>query len=209
VAPARRSRGFSLIETMIVVCLVGVLAVLATLAYRRWIKASYLAEAQDVVSSIRAGENAIFAENGAFLNVTAGLGTGQSYPSPNPGAFKTAWGGPCGTCANPNAWDALGVHVGGPVAFGYSAIAGDGVKVQPSLIGTPKVNGVALNYTGMLNSQPWFFVQADGDISGTSSFQHVSMECRARTRSTWTKRGTDRAGASEERDSGQGDYRAE
>jgi type IV pilus assembly protein PilE len=176
----RRAPGFSLIEAMIVVLIVGVLAVLATLAYRRWTRSAYLAEAQDMVSNIRTAENNFFAENGGYLNVTGSaaapaLGKGASYPSPNPGATKSSWGGPCGTCGNPNAWQALGIQASGPVSWGYSCIAGDGVQISPSIIGSPKVNGQTIDYSQMKSpARPWFFVEADANLSGDGvNYMHV------------------------------------
>jgi len=162
------------------VMIIAILAVIASVAYRRWLKSSYLAEAQDMVSNIRVAENAFYSENGAYLNVTGTpaspqFGKGASYPSPNPGAFTTAWAGDCGTCNNPKAWQQLGIQASAPVRFGYSAIAGDGIKVAPSIIGSPMVNGKTLDYTNLTTPvQPWFFVEADANISGDgAAYMHV------------------------------------
>jgi prepilin-type N-terminal cleavage/methylation domain-containing protein len=170
----RLSRGFTLIEAMIVVAIVGVLALLAAVAYRRWVRSSYLNEAQSMVANIRNAEEAFYAENGAYLNVTGTLGKGSSYPSQNPGAFTTAWGAPCGWCTPANGYAALNVQPNAPVMFGYSTVAGDGVKVTPSIIGTITINGKALNTTAMNNNLPFYFVEADANISGDGvSYMHV------------------------------------
>jgi type IV pilus assembly protein PilA len=175
----RRSRAFTLIEAMIVVVIVAVLAVLANLAYHRWVKSAFITEAQDMVSNIRISEQAFYGENGAYLNVTNGLGPPNDYPNTSPGASKTSWGAACGTCANPNAWTALNVTSSAPVAFGYSAVAGDGVKVLPSGTivnkwGTPSVSGQALNLSVLSNGQPWYFIEADANLSGDGvTYTHV------------------------------------
>jgi prepilin-type N-terminal cleavage/methylation domain-containing protein len=89
---SRYRRGFTLIEAMIVVAIIGVLALLAVVAYKRWIRTSYLAEAYDMISNIRAAEESFRAENGGYLTISAGLEPGNMYPAATPGRFKTQWG---------------------------------------------------------------------------------------------------------------------
>ena len=161
----------TLIEAMIVVVIVGVLAMLAVVAYRRWVRSSYLSEGQDMVSNIRVAEEAFAAENSVYLDVSGGLGTGHTYPLTTPTSSKTIWGGACGSCPNqksdgtPITWASLNVQSSAPVIFGYAVIADQ--AVSPSTrVGTIKVNGQTLDYSAMANGAPWFFVEADANISG-------------------------------------------
>jgi hypothetical protein len=159
---------------MIVVIIVGILAVIAIVAYRRWAYSSWVVEAQDMVAAIRSHEEAFYAENGSYLNVSGSRAV--YFPAQNPGKFKTEWNVPggCASCALPNGWETLNVHPNGPVAFGYQVIAGDGVTVQASAIGTVSVKGKNLDYANMLNNRPWYFVEAKGNISGDGvNFTHV------------------------------------
>jgi Tfp pilus assembly protein PilE len=168
-----RPRGFTLIEAMVVAIGVGILATLAVTAYRRWVQSSYLAEAQDMVSNIRAAQESFRAENGGYVNMSTGLGVGYDYPLAKPGKSKTAWGGPCAMCTNANAgWSALAVTPSGPVAFGYSSIASNGAS-DPTPVQKPtlSVNGKTLDLSGV--KQPWYVVEADGDHDGNGVYCNV------------------------------------
>jgi prepilin-type N-terminal cleavage/methylation domain-containing protein len=170
----RRSRGLTLIEAMIVVVIVGILATLAVVAYRRWVRSSYVTEGQFMVSNIRTAEEAFASENGGYLDVSGTLGKGHTYPLQTPGSSMTAWGGPCGWCNNPTAgWTALTVTSNAPVIFGYSVIAD---QAQPPSARVPAitVNGSALNLSAMNNGAPWYFVEADANVSGDgASYTHI------------------------------------
>src|ERR1700744_2833170 len=109
----RRQRGFTLIEMMVVVMLVGVLAFIATLSYRRWVLNSRINEGQSMLQNIRIAEESFRSENTVYLQTEPGLTT--TYPSTTPpGSKKTAWGN------NPGSWAAINVQPAGPVYFGYA-----------------------------------------------------------------------------------------
>jgi prepilin-type N-terminal cleavage/methylation domain-containing protein len=177
----RRRAGFTLIEAMIVVVIIGIGAVIAVVAYRKWIQTSHLAEAQDLVSHIRSAEDAFLSENGmTYLPVSKGLGTAFDYPASPPGAFKTGWGAPCSTavCFQSNSWQQLAVQPSGPVMFGYAVLTNPSTdySASPPTFSAPPstviVNGVTMNLSGMAG-RPWYVVEADGDYFGTGSFTNV------------------------------------
>ncbi len=171
-----RSRGVTLVEMMIVVCIVAVLAVIALVAYRRWVHSSYIAEAQDIVSNVRQGEEAYLSENGVgYLNVSSCLGLGCTYPAKTPGKSKTAWGGPCGWCSSPTGWTTLGVNPSNPVIFGYAVVADTTASTISTKVGHPTVKGTAIDLSKM--TAPWYFVEADANINGDGS---------ASTSASWT-----------------------
>jgi type IV pilus assembly protein PilA len=165
----RRARAFTLVEVMIVVAIVGILAVLAMIGYRKWVLTAYLAEAHDMVSNIRAAEESYRAENGAYLNVSTALEPPHMYPAATPGQFKTGWGSPCTTCTSTNAWSILNIETKGPLAFGYAVVSGDvGVGTLPTIT----IDGASVDLTNLANG-PWYVVEAAGDMNGNSIFTKV------------------------------------
>ena len=174
-SPRLRARAFTLIEAMIVVGVVGILALIATVTYRRWVRTAYVAEAHDMLSNIRAAEESFRSENGTYLNVSGGLDTDPSsapiygYPAATPGSFKSVWGGACSTCTV--AWGALNVESKAPVAFAYEVVSDHAVSNGKDVPTSITVDGTAMNATPPSN--PAFAAEAVGDIDGNGVY------CRA------------------------------
>jgi Tfp pilus assembly protein PilE len=157
-----------LIEAMIVVAIVGILAVLAIVAYRRWIFTAYMAEAHDMLSNIRSAEESFRAENGTYLNVSGGLGLNYTYPAAVPGAFKTSWGGACGNCAV--SWSTLNVESKAPVAFGYSVVA-DSQASDAHVPTSITLDNATVNVAPP--TYPAYAAEAVGDVDGNQIYCHV------------------------------------
>jgi prepilin-type N-terminal cleavage/methylation domain-containing protein len=114
-----KRRGFTLVEVLVVVVLVGILSTLAIVGYRRYTNAVKTAEATHNIAGIAQAQQAIKSETGSYINVSGQLA--NLYPATTPGEFKTEWGGPCNGCLRP--WTALAFHPSAPVTFGYSTVA--------------------------------------------------------------------------------------
>ncbi len=146
-------RAFTLIELMIVVTIVGVLAVIAVVGYRKLVLSAKLTEAKNVISGVRIAQEGYRTERGIY----ADLGT---TPCPTSGAaqVKTAWNTGCGVAPT---WAVLPIHIDGPVQFGYTTSAGTGTP--PANIGLPVT---FVSVPPAVGTDPWYYVTAAADLDG-------------------------------------------
>jgi type IV pilus assembly protein PilA len=150
-----RRGGFTLIELMIVVTIVGVLAVIAVVGYRKLVLAAKVTEARNVISGVRIAQEGYRTERGIY----ADLGTALC-PSATSGTTltKVAWNTGCG--ASPT-WAVLPVHIDGPVQFGYQTTAGS--TTLPTSVGQPVP---FVTVPAAVGTDPWYYVTASADLDG-------------------------------------------
>lgn len=159
-----KRRGFTLSELMIVVAMIGVLAAIALVGYRRYMRAAAASEVKAVVSGIRIAEEAFKAETFQYRGCSNSLT--NWYPA-TPNDKKRNWdNGNTGDAVH-DCWMELAVTTDGPVRFGYAVMAG--IAPQPDAV--PNVaycqnwNAAHATVTG-----PWFVVQAAGDQDADGVF---------------------------------------
>jgi len=161
-----RSRGFTLVELAVVVTIIGILAVLAVAGYKRLVLSSHASEATEMVNAIKVAQESYHSETGQYANISAGLGLGNLYPQSTPTATTaTAWGGACGTCSDPLAWQKFPVHASGPVRFGYATMAGTVAQALP----TAPVASLTFPSNSQLTGD-WYVVSAMGDMDGNGVY---------------------------------------
>ena len=167
----RHQHGFTLIELMIVVVIVGILATLAVVGYRRLVQSAHVSEATGMVQSIRVAQEAYHSETQQYADISAALPAGNEsgpaalYPLPPLYGRVSTWGGPCNGCMPLMNWSMLPVHVDGPVLFGYATKAGPSGQ---GYNGTITVDGQALQLPAT-PATDWFVVGAQADLDNDPS----------------------------------------
>jgi len=148
---------------MIVVVIIGVLAALAVVGYRKMITSSHVTEATNMVQNIRVAQEGFHAESLQYANISQSITAYYPLASPN-GQTATAWGAKCSTqCASNMDWSMLPLHVDGPVLFGYATVAGGpGVAPVPASV---TVNGQSLTFPATPTAD-WYLVAASCDLDG-------------------------------------------
>jgi len=158
---ARKSRsrqaGFTLAELLAVVVMIGILATIAAVSYRRYMTSVKVAEATAMVGNIRAAQENYRSETMRYLNVS---GEQAWYPAA-PNKNKRAWDFP--SHADYNNWRQLGVRSDGPVYFGYVTYAG----LAGTDVTEPTGTTATFNFPEADEiTEPWYIIQAAGDLDG-------------------------------------------
>ena len=140
----KSKKGFTLIELMIVVAIIGILAAIAIPNFLRFQLKSKSSEGKVNIAAIRTAEESYLAEFGSYVAAAA-------TPAAVPGTAKTAWPA---AGAGTDAFDTLGWSPEGQVFFGYEVAAS----------GSAYTITAAADIDGDANNQVWGYVKP---VTGT------------------------------------------
>jgi prepilin-type N-terminal cleavage/methylation domain-containing protein len=158
----RWNSGFTLVELMVVVAIVGILATVGVTLFRKYIFSSKTVEAVSVIQAIRAAQERHRAETQTYFDVSPDR---IWYPNTEPGKTVREWRQPAH--AEYSSWQRLNVAYTQPVQFGYICNAG--------LPGTPHAALVTENKDPgwpAVAIEPWYVIQARADADGDGVFAH-------------------------------------
>jgi type IV pilus assembly protein PilA len=154
------TRGFTLIEVMITVAIMGILASLAVYGVGKYIRSSKSGEATTMIAAIKAAQEAYKAETFLYLDVSGVNNIDDMstfYPTNDPDDQVRGWGEV--TTKVGQRWRALGVNPGGPVRFTYGCAAGTAANA----VAGPGTSEPVENWPAT-SSAPWYVVRAVGDL---------------------------------------------
>lgn len=170
-SPSASARGFTLVELLVVVAMVGILATLAIVGYRKYVASAGTSEALAMIQQIRHAETERRSEMLRYLGCSGCGGTGCApgagsltayYPMATPNSKKYSWVQP--SHSDYECWRLLNVRTDAGVRFGYAVVAGDAADAIQQPVGFKSIATIAQP------NDPWYVIQAAGDRDEDGTF---------------------------------------
>ena len=155
--------GFTLVELMVVVIIMGVLAALAAYGVRKYLLEGKKAEAVSMLTQIRAAEEAYRDETFEY----AGLTTFDVWnPTSDPGGQKYGWDLEPTNAQRIQVFNPLGVLPSGPVEYAYAVVAGPAGVDPPTL-------PITLPDALQRSTAPFYIAMAKADLDNNGSYTYA------------------------------------
>ncbi len=147
---------------MVVVVLVGILATVGIMLFRRQVFGSRSVEAMSMMQSIRASQERWRSETGGYLDVSSTMSAW--YPVDMPGrTLRNFYDGTAH--ADFPKWRLLNPTVSGSVQFVYVTKAGPPLTQIPDPVTQDKPPFPA----AAQQNEPWYIIEAMGDLNGDAT----------------------------------------
>ena len=156
----KKSKGFTLIELMIVVAIIAILAAIAIPQYKKFQLKAKTSEAKANLDAIRVAEESWAAEHDEYL-------TAAETPNTPPTSSKRAWPASSGT-GGVDQFNSLGFKPAGAVYYNYSVASGD---KRGSLSSASGSNG----QTNANDNTIDITMIAEGDLDGDGAFSYYGL----------------------------------
>jgi type IV pilus assembly protein PilA len=148
------SRGFTLVELMVVIAILAVLSAVAIVSFAKYRTRARTTEAYNMLGMIRMRQEAYRSEFSQYATVSATTTT--FWPATvgrDPRDFMSGV---------PAEWTQLGIRPTGPVYYQYMTVAG----IPPTAPNIPGAVPTDLGFSTLASPDMWWVAQARGDLDG-------------------------------------------